>query len=155
MSHIGVFFRLNTLLGQQVMCLRPFVSYHPKLVESGSADFAKGHYGSEGDDTVSFYPQDFWSSVATAAESDDVNSPCDLFRRRGLNVVHAPEPSLRLPYFELQGEEELEKWADSLASRTQKAHVLRRWMMERGTADAAASAGGLPASSNDPDNVVK
>ena len=52
-------------------------------------------------------------------------------------------------------DEELEKWADSLASRTQKAHVLRRWMMERGTAGAAASEGGLPASSNDPDNVVK
>ena len=150
-------FRLNTLLGQQVMCLRPFVSYHPKLVEGGSADFAKGHYGSEGDDTVSFYPQDFWSSVAaTAAESGDVNSPCDLFRRRReLNVVHAPEPSLRLPYFHPQGDEELEKWADSLASRTQKAHVLRRWMMERGVAGAAPSAGRLPTFVDDPDNVVK
>ena len=122
------------MIGQQALCLRPYVGYHPSLVQgqvSGSDEYARGHYGSEQDDAVSFYPQDFWVADSDGNVSRS-SSPCDMFRRR-LTVVHAPEPSLRLPYFDgFNGGLELVKWAESLASRTHKAHVLRQWMIEKG-----------------------
>ena len=93
--------------------------------------YARGHYGSERDDAVTFYPQDFW---AAAEDVDHTSpSPCDMFRRR-LTVVHAPEPSLRLPYFDgSDSGMDVGTWAESLASRTRKAHVLRRWLLEHGS----------------------
>ena len=134
--------RLNTVLGRQVMCLRPFVNYHPKLMQfhdKAPIKVAKQHYisiqgdqagaGDESDNIVSFYLQDFDRANRHKAEGPI----CDIFKPQ-LQVLKAPDPNLRLPFDmdkpkgSLADLPALERWSRSLSTRAQKGRILLDWI---------------------------
>ena len=137
--------RLNTVLGKQVMCLRPFVNYHPKLMKFHhseplkdpkqqyiSIQGEKAVIGDDDDDIVTFYLQDF--DRANRREAD--GPICDIFSPR-LQVLKAPDPNLRLA-FNMEKPKgssvdlpTLEKWARSLSTRAQKGRILLDWIRHK------------------------